>query len=305
MPAPAFGEPLRHARGDLGRLFDHVAHHPVQRFGRMPVEAVCAQVLHQASVEYVLAQWSIVDRGHPQVLAGEYPGPAAGRSAQVGGSHARAQQVLALVGGQQGQERFFQLQRRSRWRLGQQLQAWDPQRPGRAVARVGQRQQRVVAGQEADMQAWQARVFLRCQHSGFAQRRAQSIAEAARQPRQRLAGIRIRMLDPQVAEAHAPGHRRQQGREPVAGIHAAQFGEQAQLLPGEDQLAERQGAHQCKRLGFLAGDEQHVAVVAAGSGVAGDAGPRGALAQFGGQFRFEALAAVAEQSVHGWAGGAQ
>ena len=33
------------------------------------------------------------------------------------------------------------------------------------------------------MQAWQARVFLRRQHSGFAQRRAQCVAERAGQPR--------------------------------------------------------------------------------------------------------------------------
>ena len=128
-----------------------------------------------------------------------------------------------------------------------------------------------------------------------AQRRAQRVAEAARQPGQRLAGIAVRVFHPQVAEARLALQRGHDRGDAVARVEAVQVGQQAQLLPGEDQLAPRQRARQ--RRAVLA-EELHVAGIAFGLGVAGPAGQRGAFAQFGRQFRLEALAAVAQQAIH-------
>ena len=54
---------------------------------------------------------------------------------------------------------------------------------------VRRRQQHVVAGEEADVQARQSRVLVRGQQPRLAQRRAQGVGEGARQSRQRARGI--------------------------------------------------------------------------------------------------------------------
>ena len=101
---------------------------------------------------------------------------------------------FALAAVEEREEGLLQLQRRARGRLGMQPQPRDAQWPGRTVARVGERQQRVVAGEEAHVQPWQPRVFLRAEQAGLAQGRPQRVAEAARQRRQHP---RLRRCQPQ------------------------------------------------------------------------------------------------------------
>ncbi len=75
----------------------------------------------------------------------------------------------------------------------------------------------------------------------------------------------------------------------------AQFRDQQQFLAREDQVAPGQGVRQG---GCRIGDEQHVAAVAFGARMARMPDFRRARGQFGGEFRLEAGAAVAEQAGH-------
>ena len=151
----------------------------------------------------------------------------------------------------------------------------------------------MVALHEHHVQAWQTRIVFLGEEPGLAQRRTQRVAETARQSRQWLGAVRIRMLHPQVAVAPAAGQGGKKGRDAVLRVDAAQLGQQPQLLPGEDQLAPGQGA--VERLRFLA-HEHHMAIVALRAGIASEAGQRGALGQLGGKFGFESLAAIGQQA---------
>jgi len=145
------------------------------------------------------------------------------------------------------------------------------------------------------MQSLQSRVVLLRQRIGLAQRRAQGITEAARQAGHRLAFVRIRMLHHQVAEAHVCRQRGEHRRDAIPWIQVRELGEQAQLLPREDQGRPWKRMRQTVR---IVTDEQYEAGVAFGARIADEAGLRGALGQFAGEFGLEALPAVAEQRVN-------
>ncbi len=151
---------------------------------------------------------------------------------------------------------------------------------------------------KGDVQARQFDVGLVGEQAGLAQRRAQRIAETARQPGQRFAGIRIRVLDPEVAKARLPFQRGQDRGDAIGRVQLRQLGQHAQLLPREDQPAPGQQLAQRIDLVGLAGVE-HIAIVASGTRIAGNAGLAGAFGQFGGQFGFKTLAAVTQQAGHG------
>src|SRR5687767_10512540 len=49
VPAPTLAQPRCHAFGHAAGLLDHVAHHPVERHARLPVETVFAQMFGTAA----------------------------------------------------------------------------------------------------------------------------------------------------------------------------------------------------------------------------------------------------------------
>ncbi|MNT05677.1 hypothetical protein D3C72_1403050 [compost metagenome] len=257
-------------------------------------------MLDQAGVQYVLAQRAVVDAQHMHVLAGQHPGPAARCRAEVGRAHARANQRFAFFRGKQGQQCLVQLQCRARGCVGQQLQARNAQCPGGTVVRVGHADESVGAIDEHHVQARQACVGFVAEFAGLAQRRAQGIAERTRQSGQRFASVRIRMLHPQITKARRIGQHFQHRGDAVGRVQLRQLGQHHQLLAGEDQLAPRQS--RCKRCGFVA-HEEHVAIIALGTGVTGKAGGTCAELQFAGQLGLEALPAQAQQADAGLSNG--
>lgn len=82
-------------------------------------------------------------------------------------------------------------------------------------------------------------------------------------------------------------------RGPVTRVEPAQFGEQPQRLAREHQPVAWQGSVEPR-----VADEQHVAVAAVGARVPMEPGLGGAFGEFGGQVRFEAGPAPAQQAVH-------
>src|SRR3546814_12027366 len=90
---------------------------------------------------------------------------------------------------------------------------------------------------------WQGCIVLRGQQPLLAERRAQGVAEGARESRQGLAGIAVGVLDEQRAVGRVlPRHlgaidrrfhlqRRLARRDPVLRVKPAQFREYQQLLP--------------------------------------------------------------------------
>src|SRR3546814_20924520 len=120
----------------------------------------------------------------------------------------------------------------------------------------------VVAVDEACVQARQGCIVLRGQQPRLAQRRAQGVAEGARESRQGLAGVAVGVLDEQRAVGCVlPRHlgaidrrfhlqRRLDRRDPVLRVKPAQFREYPKLLPSEHQPAPRQRARQ--RAGLVA-----------------------------------------------------
>ena len=155
-------------------------------------------------------------------------------------------------------------------------------------------QQQVIAVKQADMQARQTIVIPRGQQFGFAQRGAQRVDETAGKPGEGFAGIGVGMLDDQGTERRSLEQGRNDRRDAVLRIDAAQFREQAQLLSGENEFAQREGLRQ--RMAMFA-QELDVTTESFSFGVTGQLGYGRALAQFGREFGLEAGTAVAQQAV--------
>ena len=87
LAAPAVTDPLCNEVGHQRGFLDHVADHPIHRLGGLEVEAVHAPVLDLPGVEQRLVDVAVVHGDHGQVVARQYPAPAAGRSPEVHRRH--------------------------------------------------------------------------------------------------------------------------------------------------------------------------------------------------------------------------
>jgi hypothetical protein len=172
-------------------------------------------------------------------------------------------------------------------------QARNAERPWRAIAGIAGAKQCVAAINEAHVQARQFAGLTRRQHAGLAQRRPQCVSETPRKPSQWFARVGIGMFDPYVAEGRMALQRVQHRCDAITRVQFAQFGQQHQLLPGEDQLPPRQ---RLRESGTVHATEHHEATPAFGARVATETRMRRALAELGREFGFEARTAVAEQS---------
>ena len=151
----------------------------------------------------------------------------------------------------------------------------------------------MVAVDEAHVQTRQFAGLTRSQHAGLAQRRPQCVAETARKASQWLARVGIGVFHPYVAERRMALQRVQHRCDAITRIQSAQFGQQHQFLPGEDQFPPRQRVRQS---GAVDATEHHEATPAFGARVATETRMCRALAELGREFGFEARTAVAEQA---------
>jgi hypothetical protein len=156
-------------------------------------------------------------------------------------------------------------------------------------------EQHVIVGEETHMQPRERGIGLRRQQLRLAQRRSQCVAETARKARELPRLVGIGMFDDQVAERRTFEQRRDDRGDAVLRIQPAS-GRRARrsFCPREDDVA--QGQRLRERVALRA-EELDEAGVALGAGPTGVPELRCAFAEFGGQFRFEAGAAITQQAV--------
>ena len=151
--AQSLCDPARDEGGDAARLFDHVAHQPVDRLARHETETIFLLVSHLAGFEQFGLHRPVVDCGDLEMARHQVPGPAARCGTEVDGAHAGLDQSFLFVFGQQAVKRLGQLERRARRRFARHAQARNAARPLAAPAGPGQRHRGAVGRGEKDVQA--------------------------------------------------------------------------------------------------------------------------------------------------------
>ena len=146
---------------------------------------------------------AVVDRRDVQAAADEQRGPAAGRGAEVDGGLAFVQQLVRAVA-EEHRDRLGELVRGARGQAARDADARNAERPGRAGGRV--RRADVAAAAVVEEHVRLARLpSLRMasavrgiEFRALAQRAREPRVERARERRERLALVRVGVLDPRI-----------------------------------------------------------------------------------------------------------
>jgi hypothetical protein len=153
--AASGGDPFGHQRGDAGRLFDHVADHPLDRFFRAPGKPVGAKMLDQAGSHGGRGERAVVEGGDAQAAAGQLPAPAAGGCAQVDRLQSGPQGGLLFLGAEQAKDGFGEFEGGPARCVLRHAQARNPHWPAGALAGDADAQVGALAADEKDVQARQ------------------------------------------------------------------------------------------------------------------------------------------------------